>query len=828
MSSPAVALPIVFAVEWRPLLPVQGILLGVAVVLTLAVSAYVREARGLRSAGPGAAKRLLLLLGLRLAAILALAVILLNPTRVESQPGAGFLRPFFILLDTSESMCVEDLPPLAIDDEADRDTSGDPAPLNRLAHVQRVWLAPDFVARLSEVVEPHWFTFGERRLAAAPAEAATAAPVGQSTHLAEALAETLGDAAAWSVTAHAEGGGDARAEGILLLTDGHDTTDESLAALLPLARQAQVPIHAAPVGTTQRQPDLAVRLRADHAFVYRNQKTTLRGEIDQVGFDGRAAEVILEADGVEIERRTVTLAPQPVPLTFDVTPAAPQRGASIGEPEGEAGDDLVGLCAYRVRVEPLPGERLTTNNERHAFVQITRKSIRVLLFENEPYWDTKFLVQALRNDAQVELTTVIGLGRREQISRYAASGAPMDGGDAPENDIPSSPPTTDEELAKYDIVILGRGCERWFPDDKASALVRFVDECGGSLVLARGIPFDALEPGGAAALDVIDPLSPVRWAQGTLVGGRLRRDDGAARGQPGDPLEFREVGETETILTELPGMLARTRIEGEKAASIVWVRTDPTADNTEEVSPRYGSDRALPVAMAHQQYGHGRILAILVDGLWQWAMLPPTQGQYDPVFDLFWTRAVRWFAGGGDLLPGQSIGLSLNRLTLAPGETVEITVQTRYIEPDSFAPTLTVIAPDGVRETLDPARAGDRSTAFTASYRASAEGVHTVELDCPGFEPDRLTSRFAVYAESRELLDPSVDAAALEALAAATGGCVIPADRPEKLLEVLQAERAARQSDPIERSAWLRHWLLFAILVMLGAEWLTRRWWGMP
>ncbi len=713
---------------------------------------------------------------LRLLALLGLAAILLNPVRVEHGSGAVLKLGVLLMVDTSSSMCVTD-------------ESDDAEALSRIDRLRRHWLKTDFLDRAAELAKVRLVAFDAGSRALDRNAAAELAAAGAETQLVQEALSAIEQS-------------DAGLGSIVLLTDGRDTTGAAASALATAARQRGITISSVPVGTTAQQPDLNVRLSADRAFVHDGQSVTLRGEINQVGLSGQHVTAVLERNGQVIDTAALVLGDAPARLTFDVTPVGPEQIAG----EGEAAA-MVSLCEFRLRVEPLPAESRADNNASYAFVQVTRQHIRVVLFENEPYWDTKYLIDALRSAAEIDLTTVIGIGRREEITRYVSESAGPSSDEAAE--APLVAPIVPEHLSRYDVVILGRGVERWFPGEKAEMLVQHVAEHGGSLVLARGRPFGSESAAGVAAEAALDPIVPVQWGEELISAGHLRANRTMAAG---DPLSFEGLGNTDLILSQIPGMIAQTRIDSERAASIIWARTDARDEQG-----------VLPAAVATQQVGHGRVLAVLVDGLWKWALLPPESADFDPVFPLFWTRAVRWLAGGGELLPGQSVGLSLSRLNVQPGQSVEITVQTRYVDAARFEPALSVIAPDGTQQALEPAPANDAGTRLTARLRPEDEGLYTVRLDCPGIEPETLTSRFIVHDPSRERLDLSADHAPLAALAQATGGHVYDAARPQALLDDLQAEAVAGETEPVIEPVWDRAWLLTLLLALLSIEWLWRR-----
>ena len=751
-------------------------------ILLLIVSAAVLALGGVKRASAifwpprGARLHAVAVAALRLLALASLLAVLLNPVRIRPGQTPVQRRGVALLVDTSSSMCVED-------ENDGRDS------ISRLDRLRRRWLTTDFLTRLAAHADARVTSFADGPSALDPRGLDALAATGTETRLVDSVLEALRPA-------------DDSLGSIVVLTDGRDTTSADASAIIAPARAGGVPISFVLVGTKAQQPDLNVRLAAESAFVHDGQSTTLRAEIDQIGLDGQHVNAILERNGQVIESTPIILGAQAARLSFNVTPAGPENA-----PSGDSGSSspaMVALCEFRLRVEPLPAESRTDNNTSYAFVQVTRQHLRIALFENEPYWDTKFLMQALRSAAEIDLTTIIGLGRRQEITRYVST-SPEESSGAP----PDVAPTTLDGLSNYDVIILGRGVERWFPGEQAELLVSYVTEHGGSLVLARGRPFSNDNMQGVAAAAALDPIVPVQWAEDSLAGGHLH----AARSMTvGDPLSFDGLGDTEIILSRLPGMIARTRIEGERAASIIWARTDAEDEQG-----------TLPAAVATQQAGRGRVLAILVDGLWRWALLPPEQADFDAVFPLFWTRAVRWLAGGGELLPGQSIGLSLSRLNVQPGSPVEITVQTRYVDASRFNPTLTVMAPDGGEHRLELAAANESGTRLTARYTPADEGLHSVRLDTPGLSPPTLTSRLVVHDPSRERLDLSANHAPMAAVARATGGRVYDADDPDALLKDVQAEAAAAECESITEPLWDRSWVLAVLLSLLAIEWFWRR-----
>lgn len=796
--------------EWHPILPPVVIALVLVAVLALTFRSIPRRIGGGQRAG---------FFLLRMIGIVAAAGLVLNPTRSvqNSNPTDPMNRkPLYVLLDQSESMCTNDVPILAKD-------RSDLSDFSRFEAIRRTWFAPEFLSALEKRVDPRYF-LGGRDL---------------RTTVFSSLLEARPDSDGSRLTCHLESilrqPGISESAGVLFLSDGRDTTGEPVSSLGLEAQRLGVPVFVVPVGTEQQQPDIALRVSADHEQVYRGQRTMLHAEIRQVGYDGEVAQVRLFENGSEIERRRVRMTKSPTRLDFDVKPTVP-----TDEEGGDPAFGSTGIAEFKIQVESLPGERIIDNNLRHAFIQIHDEKIRVALFENEPYWDTRFLIGALRNDDQIELTTFIGLNERvEHISRYetdlesrdAESGSePFDplgvgSGSASEIRVPRSL----KDFARYDVVILGKGIERWFPGKSAELLRNYVLDGGGNIIFARGDPFDQTTARGQLAHEVLSAISPVGWGQEILGdGGTLAR---TPEGRLENPVDFQAVGDTEEILTRLPGMIAQTRIDHEKALSTIWLRDRNRMESVRgKTGEKPGFDyqtqnqKTAPAAIAQMRVGRGQVLAILSHGLWQWAILPPDEQNLSRVFDLFWTRAIRSLAKQGHFLSGQSVGLSLNRLAFESGETVEIRIETRFVNPSEFElSTLTAILPSGTKQSLEWAPRGADPYQFVSTMTVYDQGIYRIVLNTPNLLPTQAERRFAVYDLDRELLDTSADRAAMEELARASSGAVIPLDRPTDLLKHLDTLISAEETEDRRIPGWDTVWTFLFIIIPLIVEWNWRR-----
>ena len=82
-------------------------------------------------------------------------------------------------------------------------------------------------------------------------------------------------------------------------------------------------------------------------------------------------------------------------------------------------------------------------------------------------------------------------------------------------------------------------------------------------------------------------------------------------------------------------------------------------------------------------------------------------------------------------------------------------------------------------------------------------------------------------AETGEMIDLSTNWSLMEELATRSGGKVFPAERAKELVELLQ-NRSATREFTIEQKVWQSWWTLGFLIGLLSAEWLVRKWAGLP
>ncbi len=647
------------------------------------------------------------------------------------------------------------------------------AAATRLDSVKNAWLDDAALQRLQEVAGVRWHAFDTqlRRVGGPRGVAAD----GAATNLHRSLSDLLGQAAGAA----------------LILSDGAATDVDDPRVLADLGRRAAargMTLFAATAGSTDAPANVRLAAYATPAGVFEGEPVELTAIVQRR--DTAAAmpiKVTIRADGAVVAELSTIL-----PAGRRHARLATELVPRPGEPR---------QVHYELNVEPHDGEADTADNTTHVMVDYLGRRIRVLLLEGQPAWDTRFMVDALSADRRMDLTVVQAMS--EGLRRVAREGVGRG-----EPTTPLASLLTEQGLSRFDVVILGRRVQRLMPGDGAAELRRFVTERGGGLFLARGRPFD----GDPVAAGHIAPLAPIDWGE-RFVEPLVLQFDAAAerlmlrRGMPADA----------QVAWDLPRMTGATRVVGEKAGAVVHMRQAPSG----------GRPDAAPqqAALVSHRVGAGRVVALLTEGLWRWAMLPPRLDAYRAVYRTLISSAVRYAAGDEQLLGDADVAVRATPVNATVGQPVTLVIQSRYRTAASLL---------DARGTLSVTREGDRAQAFTptadpsdptratVAFTPRSPGDYRVTYTSP--DGDKVEARFRAAATADEAQHAVARPDLLRTLVSASGGRLLEAGDIEPLLEALRGREinpTTRRDGGERRGPWV---LAIAVAVgLLSIEWFVRR-----
>ncbi len=728
----------------NPLLPIERLVLLAAVLLALAGYTAWRSAAKVRTGIRGA------ILAARLLAVLCLALVAANPGtwHVEHETDQ---TEWAILLDRSLSMATRDV--------------------GAGTRWEAAWrLATRSQDLAHEACPVRLYPFAERLGAPLAADATAPVPDGAGTDLERAGRELLGR--------YRTGG--KRLTGVVLLSDGRQVGGAPAIDVAVRARAMDVPIFALPLGGPVRPRDLLLRTPHKQRVAFAGQDTRLTVVLSSQGFGRISPDVTLRGpEGTELGRQRVNLAPDgEQSVSFDIQPPEP------------------GHHVYRLAVQPWEGEARTANNEVTVGVSVIQSAIRVYVAEGAPYWDSKFLVQLLRKQPHMAVTSVYRLA----ANRFFR--VDTDTTETSESEAATFPETA-EALADYDVVVMGKGAEYFLTPERIRALTAFIRDQGGCLVFSRGKPYHGEFPALAG-------LEPVTWGAPVKEAFRLQPTaTGAEVGLFGDRLPAPD----DAIWPTLPTLDQAHRCASVRAFTQVLVNGRIEAAGRTQDFP----------ALVARRHGKGLVVLCNADGLWRWDFFAsrPAAGQ---LYQDLWAQLLQWAITYSEFLPGQPYAIHLDTSAVQPDRPVQVRVLRRGRGNGPY-PTLVVRSGAKVvaERTAGPETAASQQ--WDLSFAFTEPGPYTFELqDDASGEALQARGLLEVLAPPSEQDNVSADGDALADITRLSGGRIVTEAELMDLLEAPPpAETRAQPGKTTWQPTWDRGWMLCLVSLFFAVEWFLRR-----
>lgn len=558
--------------------------------------------------------------------------------------------------------------------------------------------------------------------------------------------------------------------GVILLSDGRDTNPKEWQRLVARAGVAGCPVHVAPLGEHWQAGDIA--LHASHSLVhaYPGVETLLTVRVGNIRMGDRQVVVeLLAEDGSLMQSQSLSFTD------------GEEREVSFSL---EAKDG-----AYRVRVEPQPGEARVDNNEVRLVVRAVDAPIRVFLAEGAPYWDSKFLAQYLRGQPVFAVHSI----HRLSSKRFYHIRTGDD--DSSPTDTPDMP-TTLAEWMGYDVIILGKGMEHLMDAGMVPLLKQWVSGQGGILVMSRGRCY-------AGHLEGMEELEPFVWKGSGMSEERFMPSE------------------------EESGLFGRT-LPGR--ADPAWA-TLPPLDDVGDVAGLRPPTRVLAESegggipmLAIRPYGLGAVVCFNGEGLWKWDFYPEARGQGN-MYRKFWRSFLPWVQTTAEFMPGFDLSLHPNRSSVSAGEGVTCLLGWRGLAVPPEVKVQVISLKDGslAKEQKAVPVPSDVLPRWECSLGALPPGEYLLRgVAGDSSQPE---CHFSVLSPPGEADNLHANPELLVRVAEATGGQALSLPVEESLF-ALPGE--ARATEEAYCPLWSRGEALAFISLCLGLYWLLRRRKGMP
>ncbi|HEY7116478.1 MAG TPA: VWA domain-containing protein [Tepidisphaeraceae bacterium] len=582
--------------------------------------------------------------------------------------------------------------------------------------------------------------------------------------------------------------------GIVLVTDGANNSGSDPRAAAQLAKDARVPLYIYGVGITSPKNLVVGNIFAPEiSFVKDEVPVTVRVRSQGVP----AAKVTLKLIDAAGQEQQVDQ--KDVAFDQDSEPAVALKFTP----------KVKGDFQLKAVVEPSDAsivELTKDDNESSQNLKVIDSKIKVLLVDQSPRWEFKYLMAQLLRDRRVDAKVVLlegspGLARTEN-SPYL-----------------DKLPDRKEDLFKYDLIILGDVDAHVFSSAQLEAIEEFVTKFGGGLAVVAGKKNNPW----SYRRTPLEKMLPVELE----AGGNIATGTGPGGEDVNDKpmkLELTALGKR-TPMLRLAADDATSERMWAKLPPIYWVapvaRAKPAAevflvDPSPTRSTRYGK---MPVVAA-QQYGMGQVMFVGTDNTWRWR-----KNKGDEQYVTLWGQVIQRLALPHLLGASKRTQLTFDKKEYVTNEKVNLyarlyTESYSPITQDKVKAYITDAGPDDprAREVILrplPDQPGMYRGEFNAPEKAAPYKLY-VELDkgtlvdLPVSEPKMEPGENALNAEL------------LEAMAKSTGGKFVREEDLYTLPDQIRAE-APKIITNLEVEFWTSPLYYALMLLVVSAEWIMRK-----
>jgi hypothetical protein len=228
--------------------------------------------------------------------------------------------------------------------------------------------------------------------------------------------------------------------------------------------------------------------------------------------------------------------------------------------------------------------------------------------------------------------------------------------------------------------------------------------------------------------------------------------------------------------------------------------------------------------VAVQRYGHGRSMVFAGEASWRWKMMSAST---DRSYEFFWRQAARWLTSAAP----DPVVVDLPQAP-EPGDSIAIDVDARdgsYAPVPDAAVEATLTPPGGgTPQPLKLRRADSTGGRFEGSVRVDRAGLYRVQAEAKRGSQSLGTADRWMYVggADREFADPRLNEALLRRVARESGGRYVRAGDAARVIDWLK-QTVPQDAAPERRDLWHEPWAFALVTMLLCAEWVLRRTWGL-
>ncbi|MEC8928184.1 MAG: hypothetical protein VX705_03135 [Verrucomicrobiota bacterium] len=618
--------------------------------------------------------------------------------------------------------------------------------------------------------------------------------------------------------------------GIFLITDGANNFGVPPRELVAELNRRKVPLHIYGVGISRPRDVIVEQIFAPRvAFVDDEINVDVRLTAQGLKSGGEQVSLTLEMAGADTVTRLVKL------------PADGEKVESIPLSLPKTLSTLTNHV-IKATVSPVADETDGGNNTRTTPLKVVNDKIKVLLVEESPRWDYRYLYAMLNRDKRIELKTLL----------FEGDPNPNPGAITTNSPHVSEFPANKTELYQYHVVIFGDVNPDHLNSVQKENLNRFVSEYGGAFVMIAGKRFSPHAWGANDHSDVGDML-PVEFAP--LAGsvsdraatdpvfvklttlGRQSSMLRLARVDPDEknPAETIDVANMRTWLDLPPIYWMAPDVKPKLSAEVLLeVDSDPQATAEAFALENPNPDRSsaskqhagMPILAMHQ-YGLGQVMYLGTDNFWRWR-----RRVGDRIYTAIWGQIAQRMALQRLATGLKATQLSMDETRYVVGERIQVFARlfTRAgydafqteIDPKTkqYKPVAALYtSADGQTQGVVQMRQVEgRPGLFVGEFTAPAEGDFKFSLR------DRSEEHVAFRVEKAryETGDTAMNHKLLAELARETGGTFYHEEDLHKLpANIIAPPKIERSTRPID--LWDKPLFFILLLLVVTIEWVVRK-----
>ncbi len=581
----------------------------------------------------------------------------------------------------------------------------------------------------------------------------------------------------------------------IILTDGNHTALGNQAPQEAAAQISDLPVFTVPIGNSTLVRDLRLHRVEAPANVVLDDSAVIDAIVTAVDCDGLASVVTLRHDGHEIDRQQIQFIGDRVDRRVQFSVSAKQ----------------VGWQDYELTLEPLDDEASVVNNVVPISWEVVRDKFRVLLADGVSHWEFRYLQQLFRRDSHVECDELLFYPRLRGTGEMALN--------------PRLPERVDD-WAVYDVVILGDLGAKQFSTASQKALVEYVRDRQGHLILLAGRDHMPSEYLNKPLMDLLPVTAASYNAENegyTLMltdEGRLHSALAIEDSNQASEAAWLDVYRKKPVyhLSEYsrPKPAARTLLRAVPTRMLVVVDDESTLEE-------------LPAFLCWHQVGSGRVVYMAASETWKLRYRAQDRRHHR-----FWGQMIRWITAENLSSGTELVRLSTDKNRYNRRESIEVTVwlkdQTgRPLSGQTLQANVRTLESDIASAQLvsDSGMPGRYFCSLESlppgAYEIVVTGTIVEELLASSEDKSPIRAMIAIEAgDNLEMLDTRCNRALLEQVAEITGGQLVP---PTAMAEVLLlASLSPEINETVRRTPLWNRWAnLWIVLGCLVVEWIARK-----